>query len=723
MGMREPNMKSKHMMQMAFWILIAVIIAFIGYGIVSTKLTFKEYKSYGQEGNQWIEVASNGDSISQTFIMPYEILHSVAIKVGTYGRDNNSEWIFYLFEASTGKEVYQRKFNASLIEDQSYYEIEVDRNIKVNKGAEYIVVIQATDVSETNALAFRAEFDDNAQETSLYHGEELLSANLCFRVYGGDPDYWWCGLLGFLVLVFLVTILRVQIVVWHGKKPWEDRMLQILFVGILFFILQFSFSIRGAFNDELDNMRGGLVIANGGVLYRDYITQHTPVVYYLCSLFALLGANSISQFRLSYYILESVIWALVYARHADYFGKKKLLQLTVLEVICISSVMNPEGCMVLSDGWQGLLFVVLMLEFLRYYKDRSLGWDRSVIVSLCIWGSFGAIFISAYSLIWVVMAVILTEINEWSKTKCSAKDIFIRYYKLLISLVVPFGIALMYFKFNHALRSAFDQCYVFNREVYPQYIGGLGETLFQPFINGVQNFFIFMRDNFILIITAGASITIILRFIIMAVAVAILIKMFEKRKYMESITLFLFMIFSAIRGYEFHGLAAWYLAVMIIALNIDVIREMMPRLGMPALGLAVIILSSTYVVAVGENLLYEQPSISELENAVIELTADEENKDIFLDAYTYDSLYFFYKDRKPTNPAVYMLPWYMDWYEDDNIISIMEREPKIIVYNMLRECWGYKYFCSEFDKYVKENYVYLGNSDEGWKYSIWIKKE
>lgn len=59
---------------------------------------------------------------------------------------------------------------------------------------------------------------------------------------------------------------------------------------------------------------------------------------------------------------------------------------------------------------------------------------------------------------------------------------------MIISVTVPVLIAVAYFKFNHALKIAFDQFYRFNREVYPKYYV-MGENLAQPFINGVQNFF------------------------------------------------------------------------------------------------------------------------------------------------------------------------------------------------------------------------------------------
>ncbi|KAI4445636.1 hypothetical protein C823_000152 [Eubacterium plexicaudatum ASF492] len=182
-------------------------------------------------------------------------------------------------------------------------------------------------------------------------------------------------------------------------------------------LLLCTFSSAGTFTDENDNIRGGMIIANGGVLYKDYITQHTPVAYYICALFALLGAGSVRQFRLSYYLFVAVLWGLLYVRHASHFGKRKMYLLAIAESVFIPAVVPLQGAQVLSDGIQGMCMVVLMLEFFSFYQDRKLGWDRMWIVSACVWGSFGSAFVSAYALIWVIGIVLILEFLYWKNKK------------------------------------------------------------------------------------------------------------------------------------------------------------------------------------------------------------------------------------------------------------------------------------------------------------------
>lgn len=700
--------------------LILVILYLIGLKFSDTRLTYLEYTTINDKHETYISLNKNKDELKQEFIMPYDIFDSISIQIGTYQRDNNSTWVFSLFDPSD-KMLYEDTFNASGIQDNGYYRHKIDKKLNVKKGEKYSFSITAQDVNELSKLAFCVSMESKFESAILTMNGDTINNTLCFRVYGGDRDYWWHGYVTFIVLYILVIIYRLYFNEKRKRNVRNDKIIQGLILGVLTFLLLCSFATCEEFIDELDNMRGGLVIANGGILYKDYITQHTPVMYYLCSIFAVLGARSSEQFRLLYFIFQSIIWTILYIRHKDYFGEKKMVLLPLLEVICITSVVYPQGYQILSDGFQGLMFTVLMLEFLRYYKDRHLNWDRSVIISICLWGSFGVAFISVYSLIFLALIFLWIEVVYFKTNKIGIRYIIFRYYKLFISLIIPFILVVIYFQVNGALQLAFEQFYTFNREVYPKYNGGIGEKISQPFVIAMQNFFNIIADNFNLVIQASATNINTLQLILMILAVVILVKLFEKKRFIESLSVGLMMIFGAIRGYGFHGLAAWYLVILLIVIYVDLLKENLKRIGPPLLGICVIILTSTYVGMVGNNILCEQKSISEIESKVIELTEKDKEQDIFLDAYWCDSLYLFYKDRKPINPAVYMLPWYMDWYEQLNVEALLEEQPSVVVYNQDRETYGITHYTNVFDNELKNHYTRMG--DSGWQYSVWIKTE
>lgn len=712
--------KNKKSLMAALSVLLFFTIT--GVFMVRNKLTYLEFTTVNEESNTYIELNQTGEELIQEFYMPYDIMKGFSLKIGTFARDNNSEWDVLITDAETNSIIYTDHFNASLISDNDYHYIKFDKNIRLVKNSLYKIHILANHVNHMTGLAFYGmdqPIEGHSEE--LYYNGSSMQGMLCFKIYGGDIDDWWIRLILFFAAVFSFVVIRIHLLKDKGINPTEDLVLQSLAIGLLAFLLLFSFAVSGTFSDEFDNMRGGMIIAKGGVLYKDYVTQHTPVTYYLCSIFALLGAGSVQQFRLSYYIFEAAVWALLYFRHESYFGKRKMLVLSILECIFIASIISPQGSQILSDGVQGLCMVVLSLEFIRYYKDKKLDWVRSIILSISIWGSFGSVFISVYALIWAVLVFLAVEIKDWTTQKFSVKLLAHRYWKLLIAVITPCICAIIYFKANHSLKRAFDQFYTFNREVYSKYTGGMGEKLRQPFINAIQNFFDIIANNVNSIVIAQADNVTVLQLIIIVLATIVIILLIVDKRRTEAVLLFMVMCCSATRGYGFHGLAAWYVAVMLIAIFYDKMLNYLPNISMPFTGAIVIFMTSIYVTSIGNNLLYEQEAVSEIESRVVAMT--EQGEGILIDVYSCDNLYFLYKGRYPVNRAAYMLPWYMDWYEQDTIDDLQNNKPNIVVYYEDVETWGHTHYANAFAAALKEKYSRISdNPDDGWRYSVWTKK-
>ncbi len=719
--MKNPVTKQskKRLMTISILFIVLFIVAILGYQISSTKLTYLEYTTLNSEADSYVNITSNDQIISQEFVMPYEIFHGISIKIGTFGRDNNSIWKISIIEDSTDKTIIEKDFNASLIIDNQFHLYAFGKNYSVNKGEKYKLIIAPVKVSNATSLAFYRSDDSQIEEAELYVGEEKTEGDLCIAVYGGDKDLWWICF-SLLIFICLIAVMLRGIIAFHAKKIWQDKMFMSMLCAAVVFLLLFSFAVSGSFTDENDNLRGGMIIANGGVLYRDYVTQHTPVMYYLCGMFALFGAGSIQQFRLSYYLLEAIAWGLLYYRHSGQIGKLRMFFLAILETVFISSIISPQGYQVLSDGLQGFLFVALLLEFMGYYRDKKLGWGRSAIISCCIWGSFGAAFVSAYALIWVFIVVLFLEIVHFVKNRTTVKRMTQRYYRLFVSVLIPFICAVVYFKVNHSLRRAFDQFYSFNREVYSQYTGGLGENIAQPFIDAYKNFFNVIANNFNSIIIAQATNVVILQLFVSVAAVVVIIGMAVRKRYTEAFLLFNVLCCSATRGFGFHGLAAWYVAVFIMV-TFSEFSIKSNRIYYSVIGVSGIILFSTYVNSVANNLLYEQVAVSDIDNYIIDTT--EEGEKILIDVYCDDSLYLCFKNRYPVNRAVYMLPWYMDWYEQDTIDDLLYNMPKLVVFNENIQTWEYENYANAFLQELKANYVRISdNPDDGWQYYIWMRK-
>ncbi|MDD6070285.1 MAG: hypothetical protein PUC12_05630, partial [Clostridiales bacterium] len=336
-----------------FVIAIACLVFIAGiFAVNGNRITYLEYRYANETCSGWLDVSTNNETITQEFVAPYNVIHGVSFRVGTYERDNNSIYVIRITDKQ-GQVLYAKEYGASLIDD-TFYPFEFDKNIKLEKGEKYDLQIVAKEVTDATCIALGYSDVEENDPSMLINGVEQTGKALNLRIYGGDYDVWWFGFAVVLSVYLLIVSGRAIYLIYNNKKMKDDSLLTTLLVGGVTFLLIATFSVTSPFTDENDNIRGGMIIARGGVLYRDYVTQHTPVAYYLCALFALLGAGSVAQFRLSYYLFISIIWALVFSRHKKYYGAKKMIFLVMLEMMIVFSMVLPQGCQILSEGIQGI---------------------------------------------------------------------------------------------------------------------------------------------------------------------------------------------------------------------------------------------------------------------------------------------------------------------------------------------------------------------------------
>ena len=684
------------------------IAVFAAFSVLATfvlksaysKLTFLEFTDLNPTFSQTYQIISqNGDELRQEFFMPYDFFHGFSVQIGTFARDNNSEWLASVVETESGRTVFEKRFNASLIADNAYFMIDSNKNIRLKKGGRYEIHIRALSVNDSSSLAF-------------YNTDGLFR----MKIYGGDFDFWWLGFSALVLALVLLLLFSFYSNAQNGIKAKDDALFLSLAVSLCAFLMLAPFAnSTWIFCDEMDNMQGGMIIANGRVLYRDYVTQHTPVAYYLCGVFALLGAGSASQFRLSFYLFEGLCYGLLFLRHSKTFGKRKLFALPIFEIIGAYIVLTANSVQILSDNIQGIAFVALLLEFLQYLKDRNLSLVRCVIVSVCVWASFGSAFVSAYALLFAFIGFFAAEVCYWKNERISAKNFASRYAVLFLAIALPLFFAVLYFKLNHSLRRAFDMFYTFNREVYSKYTGGFGTSIFQPFALAVSNFFNAFNSLTSLKNLKNASITELFQMSVLLFATFLCIFKIHKKRFLEGGIPLLVMIFSGTRGYGFHGAAVWFVAIFILC----VIPENLPRLSekikIPArlAGIALFItLVRTYAVDVCNGITYRQQPVSELESNVVSLTQDGEK--VYFDEWPVNNCYLFYKNRYPVNRAIFMLPWYMDWYEKECITDLQNTLPNVAVYWEDCDVWGQKFFSREFAEVLKSRYKRSEGSSVLW---------
>ncbi len=689
----------------------------------SKKLTYLEYDILNDISENAIGLVDSNSNIVQEFYMPYELLHGVAVKIGTYGRDNNSIWQVRVEEADSGECILEEEFNASLIPDNTYYEVKTKSTIKVNKGALYKIHIKPIEVNEDSVIAFWASNQSLIDNANMYVNDIPSEGDLNLSVYGGDTDRWWVGF--YILLVLFIIILLSRLLYLHNKKTpvLQDKVFKTLLVMMSVFLLLCTYSIVGTFTDENDNIRSGMIIAKGGVLYKDYITQHTPVVNYLCAVFTLLGAKSVVQFRLLYYVFLSIIWGLIYRRYSKRYSDVKMMALPI-SIIVFTCVLFAQGYQILADNIQGLCMIVLLLEYLEYREEKTIDWIRSIIVSICVWGSFGSAFVSVYGLAVIITFVLFFEIKEWKKIGLKPVKIWSRYYKLLLSTFTPLICAFVYFGFNHSLKQVFQLTYQFNREVYSRYTAGFGDNIIQPMINGIRSFFITIGDGINTIITARATSNSILSLLILILVICILTNLYRKKQFDLVLLLFLYLCFNGTRDFiGFHSLAVWNVAIFIVVIYFNDLCDNFSGKKIIIVICAIAYILSIYVNNVANNISYKIQPVSMIDYEVVDNTDDYEK--IFIDTYINDSIYLLYKNRYPVNRLTYFLPWYLDWYEQDTIDDLLETMPRVAIYFPEATVWDvHTNFSNAFLMEISKYYTRLSyNYEDGWKYFFWLRND
>lgn len=721
-------------------ILIAFALWFLYKGGCSAanRLTYLEYQYVNDVRyvmqEEYVEISEKDCEIVQEFESPYDLIRAIHFKVRDEEFDNNSCYRVSLIQLNDEKIVADVTVCASGITD--YLIVDFGKNIALHRGEKIAIQIRPTEISLQTPLAFAVT--DGNDTDGMVMGGEKQDVSLSFKIYGGERDNWWLGFYLLLITGILLLAVYAYRIKRKQKSPLANKKFCAFLVMIGVFFLMAPYMSVGNFGDEYDNMQGGMLIAKGSVLYRDYVTQHTPFMYYLCALFAKFGAESVQQFRLCWYLLNGVIWGGVYYRYADDFGRKRMFILPIINIL-YAAMLYKQGMMVLSDNMQGLCMVILLLEFLQYRRSRSITISRAFIVAFSAVISVGVAFVSLYAIFILVVGLFLFEFDFWKQQSEKAASQIIkaavsRYTMLIVSSIILLGLPVLYFYMEGALNDAYDMAYRFNIEVYPQYIGVIGENKLQPFYMGIKSFFetVFVSINNLVGNNPGANVgdsadTIgnsIRTLFILVIMIGIFVKFVLNRQMKEGTILFLFLCSNATRGMDtFHSLPFWYVASALAVLFVDNVNKKKDWNKKVCIleGCAIIYLAAPYVMGLGENIFKTQEPISELQQEVIAHT--QENEGILIDTGLCNAVYFCAKERYPINRNTFFLPWYFDWYEQETIADLKEYMPRVAVYAPGRWIWNEKHFDSAFEQTMKEEYQQFSyDPDDEWMYQFWMRK-
>lgn len=684
----------------------------IGAYLSISRPIYNEYYNLTEKDTSVWTISAESQSISQTFVSRYDILRGVAIRISTMENIGNSLWQASLKEDGNNI-LYEWNFSKSDIRDGKYHKLIFDNNIKIEKNKEYQIVIRPTKITNDDGLGF-------------YVSEEMGTnqITLDMRVIGGERN--WFGIIFSIVAAFyLVFMLLYAYYLQKRKIPWHENkaLCMMLFIATYFLMLSaFSSSANWGYIDETDNMFGGSVIARGGVLYQDYITQHTPIAYYLCAVYAWLGTQSIQQFRLLFYLTEAFIWGILYFRHREYVGKIRMFALPFFLKAILFILAGSEVTQLFGDNLQGIAIAALTLEFASYLRDFEIDWTRSWIVGISIVCCIGVAFISAYAVAVIGVSVLISEISACAQKKLLFQDLVVRLSRLMVACLAPVVIMAAYFGITGAMQQLYELAYCFNTEVYAKYLNGFGSNKLLPIVLGFQGalgqFVSAVRD----ILTLQISLQVVLCILIESGVLWAAGKCLLKKRILESVTLICFFCMNAVRTTTgVHSISYWTAGICIIGIylgNSCVYGKNGKVRAVQAVAFSLLVAASFPFLLSWKNFIFaeDMPDISSSASKVIALT--EKGDRILFDASEVEPLYLLYKERYPAGSLPYFLPWYMEWYENDTVNVVEQDKPEIIVFDPEKEVWGYRYFHDDLTNTINSNYVKFKDNE-----TIYVLKE
>jgi hypothetical protein len=658
--------KKKDILFVCIMLLVIIGIVYIGYDVSSRRLTYIDHINIGNSDDGEYVTINSGETICQYFYSPYEIIDRVSIKIGTFNRTNHSVYQISVVD-DRDNTVMTKNIYTSQVTDGDYYDVRMD-GIALSKNERYSVVIKPLNVYSGSEIAFYKS--KGAQEdfalciNGIEQGEKVC---MSIKLYGYDKDSWWTVLFLFCLAFLICCVIYIYV-----KKPSiDDELLQFLFVSLIAMLLLFPYARCGGYLDENDNIMGGVLLRKGMSLYKDYVTQHPPFTSYLCSLFALLGAKSIEQFRICAYILYGISVGILYRRYIQQYNRRALF-ISLLSPVVILPHMIPQSYEIMSDNIHALAMISLLLEFFVYIRDKKLSLNRCIFISICIYTSILSAFVSIYPLFFIGCCFIICEFREQERFDIN------RYKYLIISLVVPLLLFVIYWIADGSLFDMIDQTYTFNRNIYSLYQNnGYGKSVLMPFVWGILNYGSFLCDSIFSILNMSIGFNAV-RFTCSLLMLIIFVESIRNKFYLRSLMIFFFVSLNATRDFGEHGIAAWYL---ILFMSVYKMVELLGNSKRKCIYFLSILCLLAFLMHPLDYYIYSLQrgpyEISELEHFV-ENEIDKDEK-VIIDLYSISSILIFDRVRI-INRNGYFLKWYLDEFENEILTALLREKPKWVIY-------------------------------------------
>lgn len=492
------------------------------------------------------------------------------------------------------------------------------------------------------------------------------------------------------------------------------------------------------FTDESDNFIGGMIVASGGRMYRDFVSQHMPVMYYICAVLKMLGADSVYEFRLYFYVVLAVMWSFAAMHYKKQFG-----QITAVGtgVFYITNLFTFYTCCILAEQVQSICFVVLLIEFLLFAERKKLDWNNCFMISGAVFLSFGAAFVSVFPVFAIAVAFLIVEIQECIRKKYgflqSIREIWQTFWRAIVAILAPFALLILVYAAEGTLSVFIYSAYTVNREIYPNYIAGYGSSVVMSFVEPVINYGMAIADGCRKLVTdfgiTKEYLAIVRNVICYAVNVIFWVYYAKKKNIVQAVAIVYFTMMCGTRGFthEFHSMpyvaVTMFMAAYLIGQFTEYFKTCNAReeqisevqkkkqgicyAGAVLIGITICIYCVQYVGACRSILLTGQNFGSAQKNDVNNIaywvhTLTDADEKVLLT--TIEPQILVEADRIPYRTGI-SAPWMYEAFAEEEMSNLEENAPRVAIYTPEYNLWGYDLteYAPDFAAYMRENYTPL----------------
>lgn len=498
--------------------------------------------------------------------------------------------------------------------------------------------------------------------------------------------------------------------------------LALFLVFMTFYCFRLNYPI---FSDEGEVFEKGYLISRGTILYKDTISQHMPFSYYMATVIAWFGPVTAVQYRFGFYIMISLLYIAIFFRNRRHISPLVLVMAPLFYLIQLPH--HSYGFAMLSDHWQGIGIGIILLELLRYLKEKKITVAMSVWISLAIQLSFGCAFLAAYAILPLILAVAAIQLHDYLKTPKEERKAFrkrlLREDGLLVGIVLlPMAIILVWYAINGSLSYFIEGAYTLNRDVYPRYLGGYGNSALGAVGTTVDYFVATYKDVIRSLIQPDFSSPEKIGLFLMLVShIAVAGYLAVKKHFAAAIGWLAACFFCGVRGFDgFHGMPYLFVGSLAFALVFSWCMKRMITEKKYVAGIAAVTALVFAAQWVPENLEGVPSNLKMLKSgsnetkALMDTILDPDDR---IHGTSIEQMTLCIDlQRLQDYSAAISTPWTYEVYGETELKVLQENRTKVVFYTPGYVLWGRNAdeYGAAVANYIQENYTLYGSGN------VWI---